>query len=88
MKVKYALQKVKQTLHKNKGFTIKNNIRIFRAQHRMTQDQLAEKLSVSRQTIISIEKEKYNPSIILAFKLAEIFDCKIEDLFIYEGDLD
>ena len=54
----------------------------------MTQDQLAEKLSVSRQTIISIEKEKYNPSIILAFKLAEIFDCKIEDLLINEGDLD
>lgn len=52
----------------------------------MTQDQLAEKLSVSRQTIISLEKEKYNPSIILAFKLAETFKCKIEDVFIYEGD--
>ena len=52
----------------------------------MTQDQLAEKLSVSRQTIISLEKEKYNPSIILAFKLAEIFNCKIEDIFIYEED--
>lgn len=57
--------------------------------HRATstsQDQLAEKLSVSRQTIISLEKEKYNPSIILAFKLAEIFNCKIEDVFIYEED--
>lgn len=52
----------------------------------MTQDQLAEKLSVSRQTIISLEKEKYNPSIILAFKLAEIFNCMIEDIFIYGGD--
>lgn len=65
---------------------IKNNIKLLRAQHNMTQDQLAEKLSVSRQTIISLEKEKYNPSIILAFKLAEIFNCKIEDIFIYEGD--
>lgn len=53
----------------------------------MTQDQLAEKLSVSRQTIISLEKEKYNPSITLAFKLAKIFNCKIEDLFIYEEDI-
>ena len=61
-------------------------MRDLRAQHRMTQDQLADKLSVSRQTIISLEKEKYNPSIILAFKLAEIFNCKIEDLFIYEED--
>lgn len=56
-----------------------------RAQHNMTQDQLAEKLAVSRQTIISLEKEKYNPSIILAFKLAAIFHCTIEDIFIYEG---
>ena len=68
------------------GFIIKNNIKVLRAQRSMTQDQLAEKLSVSRQTIISLEKEKYNPSIILAFKLAEIFNCKIEDIFIYEGE--
>nr|WP_139377758.1 helix-turn-helix transcriptional regulator [Solibacillus isronensis] len=68
------------------GFIIKNNIKVLRAQHSMTQDQLAEKLSVSRQTIISLEKEKYNPSIILAFKLAEIFNCNIEDIFIYEGE--
>lgn len=54
----------------------------------MTQDQLAEVLSVSRQTIISLEKEKYNPSIILAFKLAEVFKCSIEDIFVYEGDSD
>lgn len=53
----------------------------------MTQDQLAEKLAVSRQTIISLEKEKYNPSIILAFKLAAIFHCTIEDIFIYEGEV-
>lgn len=68
--------------------TIKNNIKVLRAQRSMTQDQLAEKLSVSRQTIISLEKEKYNPSIILAFKLAEIFKCKIEDVFIYEEDFE
>ncbi|MER2030151.1 MAG: helix-turn-helix transcriptional regulator [Solibacillus sp.] len=70
------------------GFSIKNNIKVLRAQHSMTQDQLAEKLSVSRQTIISLEKEKYNPSITLAFKLAETFKCKIEDIFIYEGEIE
>ena len=69
-------------------YTIKNNIKILRAKHNLTQDQLAEVLSVSRQTIISLEKEKYNPSIILAFKLAEVFKCTIEDIFIYEGELD
>lgn len=52
----------------------------------MTQDELAEMLEVSRQTIISLEKERYNPSIILAFKLARIFNCQIEDIFIYEEE--
>ncbi|WP_443136992.1 helix-turn-helix transcriptional regulator [Lysinibacillus sp. JNUCC 51] len=42
-------------------------------------------LEVSRQTIISLEKEKYNPSITLAFKLAGVFKCGIEDIYIYEG---
>ncbi|MFF5995625.1 helix-turn-helix transcriptional regulator [Lysinibacillus sp. KU-BSD001] len=65
---------------------MKNNIKKLRAQHHMTQDQLAELLAVSRQTIISLEKEKYNPSIILAFKLASVFNCQIEDIFIYEGE--
>ena len=82
--VKYALHKVKLTLHPEGVLPIKNNIKVLRVQHSMTQDQLAEKLFVSRQTIISLEKEKYNPSIILAFKLAEIFNCKIEDILIYE----
>jgi len=52
----------------------------------MTQDELSEKLDVSRQTIISLEKGKYNPSINLAFKLSRLFECTIEDIFIYEGD--
>ncbi len=52
----------------------------------MTQDELSEKLDVSRQTIISLEKGKYNPSINLAFKLSRLFTCTIEDLFIYEEE--
>lgn len=65
---------------------MKNNIKKYRAKYDFTQDELAEMLDVSRQTIISLEKERYNPSITLAFKLARIFSCQIEDIFIYEED--
>lgn len=65
---------------------LKNYVRDKRMALGMTQDELSEKLDVSRQTIISLEKGKYNPSINLAFKLARLFECTIEDIFIYEGD--
>ncbi len=47
----------------------------------MTQEELAEKVGVSRQTIVAIEKQKYDPSLPLAFKLARCFGVKIEDIF-------
>lgn len=50
----------------------------------MTQDELAELVDVSRQTIISIEKGRYNPSLLLAYQLAKIFECTIEELFDFE----
>lgn len=62
---------------------MENVIRKFRTDRGWTQDALAEKLDVSRQTIISLEKGNYNPSLLLAFKLARLFDCRIEDIFIY-----
>ncbi|OXB98681.1 MULTISPECIES: helix-turn-helix transcriptional regulator [Bacillus] len=65
---------------------MKNNIKNLRAKYDFTQDELAVMLDVSRQTIISLEKERYNPSITLAFKLSRIFSCQIEDIFIYEED--
>ena len=65
---------------------MKNHVRDLRMQYDLSQDALAEKVWVSRQTIISLEKGKYNPSIILAFKLARVFRCQIEDLFIYEEE--
>ncbi|MGE7674986.1 helix-turn-helix transcriptional regulator [Lysinibacillus sp. NPDC094403] len=65
---------------------MKNNIKNLRAKYDLTQDKLAELLHVSRQTIISLENERYNPSIKLAFKISRVFHCKIEDVFIYEGD--
>lgn len=60
---------------------MKNSIREFRAKKRMTQDELAEKTKVSRQTINAIENDKYDPSLPLAFSLAKAFSCRIEELF-------
>ena len=53
-----------------------------------TQEELAKRVGVSRQTIIAIEKGTYNPSLKLAFKLAQIFGVAIEDLFSYEDEKD
>lgn len=52
----------------------------------MTQQQLAGLLGVTRQTIISLENGKYNPSILLAHKIARLFDAHIEDIFIFEEE--
>lgn len=65
---------------------MRNKIKVYRAIHDLTQEQLANRLGVTRQTIIAIEKDKYNPSLDLAFKMARIFDVKIEDIFFYEGE--
>ncbi len=65
---------------------LKNKLEEIRKQRGMKQDDLAEVLEVSRQTISSLEKGKYNPSIILAFKIAKFFDMRIEDIFIYEEE--
>jgi putative transcriptional regulator len=65
---------------------MKTLIRDKRTERNMTQEELSQALQVSRQTIISLEKGKYKPSLILAHKLAQIFECSIEDLFIFEGD--
>ncbi len=64
---------------------MKNKVKVYRAMYDLTQDALAEKLRVTRQTIISIEKGKYDPSLELAFKMAGFFGVKIEDIFAYDG---
>ena len=64
---------------------MKNKLKVYRAMHDLTQEALAEKLSITRQTVISIEKGKYDPSLELAFKIAGLFETKIEDIFNYEG---
>ena len=60
-----------------------NNIRVLRAEKGITQEELADKVSVTRQTIIAIEKNKYIPSLELAYKISLFFNKKIEDIFKY-----
>ena len=65
---------------------MENVIKEKRAIKGWTQDDLAELVGVSRQTIISIEKGRYNPSLLLAYRLAKLFDCTIEELFNFEEE--
>lgn len=65
---------------------MKNNLEQIRKEKGLNQEELGQILGVSRQTIISLEKGKYNPSITLAFKIAKYFGMSIEDIFIYEGE--
>jgi len=66
---------------------LKNKVEEYRKQNNEKQEELANIVGVSRQTIISIEKGKYNPSILLAFKIAKHFDKSIEEIFIYEEEV-
>lgn len=65
---------------------MKNRIEELRKEHSMTQQQLALRLGVSRQTIISLETGKYNPSLVLAHEIARLFGLKIEELFLFEEE--
>lgn len=65
---------------------MKNKLKVYRAMHEITQEELAKELGVTRQTIIAIEKDKYDPSLILAFKIAEFFKVQIEDIFTYKDE--
>lgn len=63
-----------------------NRIEEERKNRGMTQQQLAGALGVSRQTIISLESGRYNPSILLAHRIARLFDAKIEDIFLFDTE--
>lgn len=67
---------------------MKNRLEEIRKQKGITQEELAKILEVSRQTVGSLENGRYNPSIILAFKIARYFEMAIEDIFIYEEEND
>ncbi|MBP7121032.1 MAG: helix-turn-helix transcriptional regulator [Methanolinea sp.] len=63
---------------------MKNKIKVYRAMHDMTQEALAQQIGVTRQTILAIEKGKYDPSLELAFKIATFFGVTIEEIFVYD----
>lgn len=67
---------------------MKNKLELLRTQKGWTQQELSERVGVSRQTIISLERGRYNPSIELAFRLARQFRLRIEDIFIYSEEED
>jgi len=62
---------------------MKNRIKELRKTFDMTQEDLSQKVGVSRQSIIAIESGKYNPSLELAYNIAKTFECKIEDVFLF-----
>ncbi len=63
---------------------MKNKIAELRRTSGLTQQDMADRLSVSRQTVISLENGRYNPSIMLAFRIARLFEKQIEDVFLFE----
>jgi putative transcriptional regulator len=65
---------------------MKNLVKVERARLSLTQAELAEKLEVSRQTIHAIEKNKFNPSVTLAIKMAKLFKLSVEELFLIEEE--
>lgn len=67
-----------------KEYIVKNRLEELRKMRGVKQEDLAAALEVSRQTIGSLENGRYNPSILLAFKIARYFDTSIEEIFIYE----
>lgn len=74
---------VKETFHKGM-IDLKNRLEELRKRRGIKQEDLAAALEVSRQTIGSLENGRYNPSIVLAFKIARYFEMSIEEIFIYE----
>ena len=65
---------------------IKNRIKVLRAERDWTQADLADRVGISRQAVISIEKYKYTPSLELAFKIAEVLQVSINEVFEYKGE--
>jgi putative transcriptional regulator len=63
---------------------MKNRIKVYRALRNLTQEALADQLEVTRQTILAIEKEKYDPSLELAYRISRFFKVPIDKMFFYE----
>ncbi|MFX1284844.1 MAG: helix-turn-helix transcriptional regulator [Promethearchaeota archaeon] len=65
---------------------MKTRIKEYRARDDLTQKELADKVGVRRETIVFLEKGKYNPSLKLAYKIAKVFNASIETLFVFENE--
>lgn len=65
---------------------MKNRIKVLRAEFELTQEELADRIGVSRQTINAIEKGKFDPSLPTAFRISKVFNQPIETLFLYDED--
>jgi putative transcriptional regulator len=78
----------KVALHQARGDVVRNRVRELRSEAGLTQEEVAQKVGVSRQTIISIESGRYNPSILLAYKLAKVFSRSIEEVFLCREELE
>ena len=63
---------------------MKNKIKVYRAMHDLSQEALAQEVGVTRQTILAIEHGKYDPSLILAAKIAKLFKVRIDDIFLLD----
>lgn len=61
-----------------------NRIKEYRARYNLTQDDLARRVNVRRETIVFLEKNKYNPSLKLAYDISRVFDARIEEIFIFD----
>lgn len=81
-----AWKQSKLSINLRKEHVVKNRLEELRKQRSIKQEDLASVLEVSRQTIGSLENGRYNPSIILAFKIARYFQMSIEEIFIYEEE--
>lgn len=66
---------------------LKNRVKELRARFNLTQGDLADKVGVTRQTIVSLEKGSYTPSLLLAMNIAEVFDIPVEEIFSKEGKI-
>jgi len=71
---------------KKSKYVFDSKIHIYRATKRMSQQELADLVGVSRQTIIQLERNRYNPSMLLAYSIAQVFDVSIEELFDFKEE--
>jgi putative transcriptional regulator len=65
---------------------LRNNLHVLRASKKWSQQDVADRIGVSRQTIVSIEANRYNPSLILAFKIAQLFNVDVNEVFQYKEE--